>query len=104
MGRAMTVTSATIASSIGLRLRYLAQCIHDLGPNPLYQMMCELSTSSAAMDRFERYGRLALCADLIEANGGRNLPTVIRAGASEKTRTRRCEDSGISRPHLAQGC
>ena len=71
-------TSLTIASSIALRLRYLAQSIHDLGPNPLYQMMCELNTSSAAMDRFERYGRLSLCADLIEANGGGALPPVIR--------------------------
>jgi hypothetical protein len=73
----MTVTSATIASSISLRLRYLAKTIHDLGPNPLYQMMCELSGSSDAMDRFERYGSLALYADFIELNGGRDLPPSI---------------------------
>jgi hypothetical protein len=71
-------TSLTIASSISLRLRYLAQTIHDLGPNPLFQMMCELSGSSEAMDRFERYGRLSLCIDLLEANGGRDLPPVVR--------------------------
>jgi hypothetical protein len=70
-------TSATVASSIALRLRCLAQRIHDLGPNPLYQLMCELSTSSAAMAGFERYGRLSLCADLIEANGGTELPPSI---------------------------
>jgi hypothetical protein len=70
-------TSVTVASSIGLRLRYLAQTIHDLGPNPLFQMMCEMSGSSAAMDKFERYGRLSLCIDLIEANGGRDLPPNI---------------------------
>lgn len=70
-------TSLTIASSIALRLRCLAQRIHDLGPNPLYQMMAELSGSSAAMDKFERYGSLALHADLIHAYGGTELPPTL---------------------------
>jgi hypothetical protein len=71
-------TSLTIASSIALRLRCLAQRIHDLGPNPLFQMMCELSESSAAMNKFERYGGLALYRDFLDAHGGRDLPPVIR--------------------------
>jgi hypothetical protein len=71
-------TSATIASSVALRLSCLAQRIHDLGPNPLFQMMCELSASSAAISVFERYGALSLYGDLIEICGGRDLPPVAR--------------------------
>jgi hypothetical protein len=71
-------TSLTIASSIALRLRCLAQRIHDLGPNSLFQMMAELSGSSDAMDKFERYGGLALYRDFLDAHGGRDLPPVIR--------------------------
>jgi hypothetical protein len=73
-----TPTSVTIASSISLRLRCLAQRIHNLGPNPLFQMICELSASSAAMSAFERYGALSLYSDLIEICGGRDLPSSIR--------------------------
>jgi hypothetical protein len=71
------VTSATIASSVALRLRCVAQRIHDLGPNPLFQMMAELSGSSAAMDKFERYGGLALYRDFLDAHGGRDLPPLL---------------------------
>ena len=75
----MTITSVTIASSIALRLRCLAARIHDLGPYPLFQMMCELSRSSAAMDKFERYGGLAPYRDFLDAHGGRDLPpTIVR--------------------------
>jgi hypothetical protein len=70
-------TSLTIASSIALRLRCLAQRIHKLGPNPLFQMMCELSGSSDAMNKFERYGALSLYSDLIETYG-RDLPPPVR--------------------------
>ena len=49
-----------------------------LGPNPLFQMMCELSGSSAATDCFERYGALTLYADMLEAFGGRDLPPAVR--------------------------
>lgn len=74
----MTIpTSVTIESSIALRLRCLAQRIHDAGPNSLFQMMAELSGSSYAMDRFERYGSLALYADLLEAFGGRELRPLL---------------------------
>jgi hypothetical protein len=69
------ITAATVASSTALRLRCLAQRIHDLGPNPLFQMMCELSGSSVAMNCFERYGgALAAHGDLVAALGGLDLP------------------------------
>jgi hypothetical protein len=67
-------TSTTIASSIALRLRYLAGRIHRLGPNPLFQLMAELSNSSAAMDRFAVYA--ALDAEFIRARAGDALPTM----------------------------
>jgi hypothetical protein len=71
-------TSTTIASSTALRLRCLAARIHQLGPNSLFQMMAELSGSSVAMARFEAYGALVLLGDFIEANGGRDLPPLLR--------------------------
>jgi hypothetical protein len=71
-------TSTTIASSTAQRLRCLAGRIHQLGPNPLFQLMAELSGSSAAMDRFEAYGALILLSDFIKANGGRDLPPNLR--------------------------
>lgn len=70
------ITSATLASSIALRLRHLAARVHALGPNPLFQMMCELSGSSAALARFEAYA--ALDADFIRAHGADKLPPNIR--------------------------
>jgi hypothetical protein len=71
-------TSVTIASSIALRLRNLAQRIHDLGPNPLFQIMCEMSGSSAALDKFEQYGALTRHRDLIRAYSGDTLPPIIQ--------------------------
>jgi hypothetical protein len=55
-----TDITATVASSTALRLRCLAQCIHALGPRPLFELMCELVGSSIAMDRFERIGAATL--------------------------------------------
>ena len=40
-------TSLTIASSVAVRLRLAS--IHKLGARPLYELMCELSGSSAAL-------------------------------------------------------
>ena len=54
----MTTTSLTIPSSISVRLRYLAGRIHALGPRPLFELLCELSTSSAVLARFETYAAL----------------------------------------------
>ena len=64
-------TSITIPSSTALRLHRLADRIHRLGAGPLFHLMCELSGSSAALDRFETYARLD--PEFIRALGGRDL-------------------------------
>ncbi len=69
-------TSATLASSLSTRLRYLAGRIHSLGPRPIYELLCELSASSAAVARFEAYA--ALDPDVLDQFGGRDLPTLRR--------------------------
>jgi hypothetical protein len=70
------MTSATIASSVALRLRYLAGCIHYLGPRPLYELLCELSSSPIARARFETYA--AIDPDTLDRFGGRELPPIVR--------------------------
>jgi hypothetical protein len=70
------VNSVTIASSIALRLRCLAPRIHSLGVRPLFELLCEMSGSSAALDRFEVYAQLD--AKTLDAFGGRDLPPTIR--------------------------
>jgi hypothetical protein len=67
-------SSITIASSLALRLRCLAGRIHKLGERPLFELMCELSGSSATVARFESYA--ALDARFIAAHGGRDLPNI----------------------------
>jgi hypothetical protein len=57
-------------------LRVLAGRIHALGPRPLYELLCELSGSSVALDRFEEYAKLN--ADFIRSLGGDVLPPPIR--------------------------
>jgi hypothetical protein len=75
----MSTTSATIASSIALRLRHITPRIRALGDRPLFELFCELAgRSSATMDRLEAYAALSLHADLIEAYGGRDLAPVVR--------------------------
>jgi hypothetical protein len=75
----MTTTSATIASSISLRLRVLAQRISSLGVRPLHEAMCEIAGGADPIPTFERYGALALHADFIKAYGGTDLPpTIVR--------------------------
>jgi len=69
-------SSVTIASSIALRLRFLAGRIHALGPRPLFEIMCELSGSSTALDRFEAYA--AMNSETLNRFGGRELPPAIR--------------------------
>jgi hypothetical protein len=72
------LTSVTSPPSVRLRLRALTPRIRQLGDRPLYELLCELvSLSSAALDRVEAYGALALHADLIEAYGGQDLPPAI---------------------------
>jgi hypothetical protein len=72
----MIPTSATIASSIALRLRHLAPRIHALGVAPLHHLLCELAGGADPIDRAERYA--ALPADFIAAYGGDELPPVVR--------------------------
>jgi hypothetical protein len=67
-------TSVTIASSIAPRLKHYAGRIHALGPGPLYNLLCELSTSSATMARFEAYADLDR--DFIRKFDGDRLPPV----------------------------
>lgn len=69
-------TSLTIASSLALRLRYLARQIHALGERPLFELMAELSGSSTALDIFESYATLD--GEFIRALGGDVLPPSIR--------------------------
>lgn len=71
-------SSVTIASSIALRLRCLAPRLHGLGARPLYEAMAEIFGGADPMTTFGRYAALTLCADFIEANGGRDLPATIR--------------------------
>jgi hypothetical protein len=68
---ARTTTSATIASSIALRVRALAIRIHDLGPRPLFELMCELAGGADPFDRFEAYG--ALDPHTVRVLGGADL-------------------------------
>jgi hypothetical protein len=71
-------TSLTIASSISLRLRVLAQRISNLGTRPLHEAMCEVVGGADPLPTFEKYASLVLYADLLEAYGGRDLPPVVR--------------------------
>jgi hypothetical protein len=70
------VNSVTIASSIALRLRHVADHIHSLGPGPLFQMLCEFGDQPTALTRFECYARLD--SDFIRANGGDVLPPILK--------------------------
>jgi hypothetical protein len=67
--------SATIASSISLRLRVLAQRIYSQGPAPLHEVMCAIAGGADAMSVFEHYGAFALCPD---HGGTRELAPTIR--------------------------
>jgi len=71
----MSAASITIASSIAIRLRYLAGRVHDLGPRPLFELFCELVDGADPVSRFEAYSLLD--ADFIRANGGDVLPRTV---------------------------
>ena len=66
------ITSATIASSLSLRLRYVAARSHALGPRPLFELMCEIAGGADPTARAEAYARLD--ADLVRELGGDVLP------------------------------
>jgi hypothetical protein len=72
----MIPTSATIASSIAIRLRYLAGRLHALGPRSIYEIMCEIVGGADPMQRLETYARLD--ADFIREHGGDVLPPPVR--------------------------
>jgi hypothetical protein len=72
----MTTTSATIASSLSLRLRYVADRIYALGPRPLFELMCELAGGADPLQRFETYARLD--SDIVNDLGGCELPPVVK--------------------------
>jgi hypothetical protein len=65
----------TLASSLALRVRHLAQQIHKLGEAPLFYLLSELVAGSDPLPTLESYARLP--ADFIYALGGHHLPTLI---------------------------
>jgi hypothetical protein len=69
-------TSATLASSIALRIRQLAPRLHRLGPRPLYEFCCELAGGADPLARLERYAQLD--PDTVHALGADVLPPVVR--------------------------
>jgi hypothetical protein len=76
-------TSATIASSVALRVRHLTAHLYALGPRPLYEWACEVVGGADPLTRLEAYGRLD--ADAVHALGADKLParlTVIRKSSS----------------------
>jgi hypothetical protein len=56
------------------RLRYLAGCVHSLGPRALYELLRELEAGADLHERLERYCQLRPLAPFIAAFGGRELP------------------------------
>ena len=67
--------SATIASSIASRIRYLAPRLHRLGPLSLYEFCCELCGGADPLARLERYARLD--PEILDRLGGREMPPII---------------------------
>ena len=70
----MIATSATIASSLALRIRQLAPRLHRLGPRPFFEFCCEIVGGADPMTRLERFAALDGLNDFIRANGGHDLP------------------------------
>jgi hypothetical protein len=72
-------TSATIPTSVALRIRHLAGHLFCLGRRPLYEFLCEICGGADPLERLEAYGRLD--PDTVRALGADKLPpslTVIR--------------------------
>jgi hypothetical protein len=65
-------TSATIATSVALRVRHLTRHLYSLGPRPLYEWACEIIGGANALERLEVYGRLDV--DTVRALGADKLP------------------------------
>jgi len=60
------------------RLRRLAECIHNLGPRPLFEMLRELDAGAELGPTLEVYAELQARIDFIRELGGDRLP-VLRA-------------------------
>jgi hypothetical protein len=56
------------------RLRYLAGCVHSLGPRALFEFLREIESGADLHERLERYCGLRPLAGFMAANGGRELP------------------------------
>ena len=63
------------------RLRYLAGCVHSLGPKALYEFLREIEDGAPLAERLERYCGLQSLNTFIAAAGGRELRStrLIRA-------------------------
>jgi hypothetical protein len=66
---------ATAAAIDRVRLRFLAEQIHSIGPHGLFELFAELVSGAPTIDRIERYGRLAHeYGAFIRAHGGDQFP------------------------------
>jgi hypothetical protein len=58
-----------------VRLQYLVEQIHALGPYPLSHLLAELIGGASPLPRIERYARLSReYGGFIRANGGNQFP------------------------------
>ena len=57
-----------------VRLRHLAQRLHDLGPRPLCELLREIISGADPVHRLERYA--ALDAQVVKALGGDHCATL----------------------------
>jgi len=71
-------TSATLASSITLRLRELARRAHALGPKAVHEMMVAVAAGADPMVTFEHFGVYSLHGDPNQAYGNGALPRLLR--------------------------
>ena len=74
----MFSTSATLASSISLRLRCLAQSVPDLGPRAVHEAMCLVVGGADPLATFEHLGAFSLHPDPAETYGSGALPSTMR--------------------------
>ncbi len=80
-GVVVITTSVTLPTSTAIRLRYLAQHLHDLGPRPTFELLCELVGGADPLDRLERYARLD--PTVVRKLGGAEIPSrlmVLKGG------------------------
>jgi hypothetical protein len=71
-------TSTTLPPSTTRHLRRLASRIHQLGPRPLFELLCEIGHEADPLRRIEAYA--ALDSNVVRLLGGSDFPSVIRRG------------------------